>query len=175
MILHVSKPYQYSNKASLTPPHLEPPPCLQGGGYNTGKYMGNSNSIKAHIVPFAGIRQKSGGTRYLCEGKRFSPELAMGKYFDRDTKVAYVEQINTGKMTVTEAVNELGCSRSAIYSWIKKLSEDGEHGLPGSGHMKPDLEYQRQLEKENRQLKNEITFLKKAAAYFAGDQRKGTR
>ena len=67
MILHVSKPYQYSNKASLTPPHLEPPPCLQGGGYNTGKYMGNSNSIKAHIVPFAGIRQKSGGTRYLCE------------------------------------------------------------------------------------------------------------
>jgi transposase-like protein len=37
------------------------------------------------------------------------------------------------------------------------------------------LEYQRQLEKENRQLKNEITFLKKAAAYFAGDQRKGTR
>jgi ACT domain-containing protein len=40
----------------------------------------------------------------------------MAKYFDRDTKVAYVEQINTGKMTVTEAVNELGCSRSAIYS-----------------------------------------------------------
>jgi transposase len=99
----------------------------------------------------------------------------MGKYFDRDTKVAYVEQINNGKMTVTEAVNELGCSRSAIYSWIKKLSEDGEHGLPGNGHMKPDLEYQRQLEKENRQLKNEITFLKKAATYFAGDQRKGTR
>lgn len=99
----------------------------------------------------------------------------MAKYFDRDTKEAYVEQINTGKMTVTEAVNELGCSRSAIYSWIKKLSEDREHGLPGSGHMKPDLKYQRQLERENRQLTNEIEFLKKAAAYFAGDQRKSTR
>jgi transposase len=99
----------------------------------------------------------------------------MANYFDRDTKVAYVEQINSGKLTVTEAVRELGCSRSAIYSWIRKLSEDGENGLPGSGHMKPDMEYQRQLEKENRQLKNEIEFLKKAAAYFAGDQRKGTR
>ena len=99
----------------------------------------------------------------------------MANYFDRDTKVAYVEQINSGKLTVTKAVRELGCSRSAIYSWMKKLSEDGENGLPGSGHMKPDMEYQRQLEKENRQLKNEIEFLKKAAAYFAGDQRKGTR
>lgn len=99
----------------------------------------------------------------------------MAKYFDRDTKLAYVEQINSGNLTVTEAVNELGCSRSTIYSWMKKLSEDGEHGLPGCGYTKPDAAYQRQLEKENRQLKNEVEFLKKAAAYFAGDQRKGTR
>ena len=99
----------------------------------------------------------------------------MAKYFDRDTKVAYVEQINSGKMTVTEVVNELGCSRSTIYSWMRKLADDGDNGLPGSGHMKPDLEYQRNLERENRQLKNEVEFLKKAAAYFAGDQRKGTR
>ena len=99
----------------------------------------------------------------------------MAKYIDRDTKVAYVEQINSGEMTVTEVVNELGCSRSAIYSWMRKLADDGEHGLPGSGHMKPGLEYQRNLERENRQLKNEVEFLKKAAAYFAGDQRKGAR
>jgi len=31
--------------------------------------------------------------------------VKMAKYFDRDMKVAYVEQINTGKMTVTEAAN----------------------------------------------------------------------
>ena len=68
----------------------------------------------------------------------------MARYFGRDTKVAYVEQINSGKLTVTEAVNELGCFRSAIYSWIKSLSEDNEHGLPGSGNMKPDMAYQRQ-------------------------------
>jgi len=107
--------------------------------------------------------------------ERPSGGVDMANYYDRDTKVAYVEQINSGKLTVTEAVKELGCSRSAIYSWMRKLSEDGENGLPGSGHMKPDMAYQRQLEKENRQLKNEVEFLKKAAAYFAGDQRKGAR
>jgi hypothetical protein len=32
----------------------------------------------------------------------------MAKNFDRHTKLAYVEQINSGKMTVTEAINELG-------------------------------------------------------------------
>jgi transposase len=96
----------------------------------------------------------------------------MANYYDRDTKVAYAEQINSGKLTVTEAVKELGCSRSAIYSWIKKLSEDGEHSLPGSGHMKPDMAYQKQLEKENRQLKNEIEFLKKQQRTLPGTRGK---
>ena len=64
----------------------------------------------------------------------------MAKYFDRDIKIAYVEQINSGKMTVTEVVNKLGCSRATIYLWIRKMSEDGENGLPGSGRMKPDME-----------------------------------
>ena len=65
--------------------------------------------------------------------------------------------------------------KSTIYIWLKKYSEDGENAFPGSGHMRPDLEYVRRLERENRQLRNENEFLKKAAAYFAGDQRKSTR
>ena len=74
----------------------------------------------------------------------------MAKYYDRETKLAYVEQITSGKMTATQAMRELGCSRSAIYSWIKKFTEDGDHAFPGSGKMKPDDAYTRNLEKENR-------------------------
>ena len=99
----------------------------------------------------------------------------MAQICDRDTKIAYVEQIKSGKMTVMEVVKELVCSKTTVSYWIRQLEKDSEHGLPGSGGMKPDLEYQRRLEKENRQLKNEVEFLKKAAAYFAGDQRKGTQ
>jgi transposase len=58
---------------------------------------------------------------------------------------------------------------------VSKFTEDPEHALPGSGRMKPDEQYVRNLEKENRELKNEVEFLKKAAAYFAVDQRKSTR
>jgi transposase len=101
--------------------------------------------------------------------------MASVKYYDRETKLAYVEQIVSGRMTVAEVVRELGCSRSAIYSWLKKFSADGVVAFPGSGKMKEEDEYIRKLERENRQLKNEVEFLKKAAAYFAEDQKKGTR
>ncbi|SRR5690554_356394 len=101
--------------------------------------------------------------------------MAVAKYYDKETKLAYVEQIVSGKMTVTEVMRELGCSRSVIYAWVKKYSEDGVSAFPGRGKMKAEDEYIRKLEKENRQLKNEVEFLKKAAAYFAEDQKKSTR
>lgn len=40
----------------------------------------------------------------------------MANYYDQDPKVAYVEQINPGKLTVTEAAKNLSCSRSEICS-----------------------------------------------------------
>ncbi len=73
---------------------------------------------------------------------------------------------------MTEAVRDLGCSRSTIYSWMKKFSEDGEHALPGSGHMRPDLEHQKRLERENKQLKNEIESLKKQQRTLPGTRGK---
>lgn len=38
---------------------------------------------------------------------------------------------NSAKQAKESVTNLFGCSRSAIFSWMKKLSEDGEHGLPG--------------------------------------------
>ncbi|HZK01771.1 MAG TPA: hypothetical protein VFC96_02795 [Anaerovoracaceae bacterium] len=53
----------------------------------------------------------------------------MVKYYDRETKIVYVEQINAGKITVTETAKELGCSRPAIYSRMCKLSGDPQRRL----------------------------------------------
>ncbi len=99
----------------------------------------------------------------------------MARKYDRDTILAYVEEIRAGRMTVIAVAKELDCAKTTVYSWLRKLDEDGEHGLPGSGRMIPDTEYQNRLERENKQLRNEVEFLKRAAAYFAGDQKKGTR
>jgi transposase len=93
----------------------------------------------------------------------------MSKQYDRDAKIAYVEQIRAGKLTAIEAPRELGLHKSTIYIWLKKYSEDGEYAFPGSGHIRLDLEYAKRLERENRQLRNENEFLRKAVPYFAGD------
>lgn len=39
-------------------------------------FIGSMRFWLVHIIPLAGIRQNSGGTRYLCEGGAFPPELA---------------------------------------------------------------------------------------------------
>ena len=74
--------------------------------------------------------------------------VATAKRNDRDTKIAYVEQIRAGKLTAIEAARELGLHESTIYRWLKKYSEDGENAFPGSGRMRPDLEYVKTLERE---------------------------
>jgi hypothetical protein len=53
--------------------------------------MGNLNSTKVHIVLFNDIRQKSGGTRYFCEGGAlFPPSLLLAKVIFGDTGIKQV-------------------------------------------------------------------------------------
>jgi len=86
----------------------------------------------------------------------------MPKYYDRDTKVAYVQQIEEVKLTVSQAARDLGVAEATIYSWIKELRSDPTAGLLGIGHLKPDIGYQKKLEKENIELRKEVEFLRKS-------------
>jgi len=45
----------------------------------------------------------------------------MPKYYDRDTKVAYVQQIEEGKLKASQAARDLGVAEQTIYNWIKEL------------------------------------------------------
>ena len=53
-----------------------------------------------------------------------SPGVAIAKQYDRDTKIAYVEQIRTGKLREIKAARELGVYKSRIHIWRKKCSGD---------------------------------------------------
>lgn len=99
----------------------------------------------------------------------------MSKSIDRDTKLAYIQQITAGKMTATSVAKELGLHDSTVYSWLKKHREDPDNALPGSGKQKPEDADLRKLREENTRLKAEVEFLKKAAVYFAKDHGKSTR
>lgn len=90
----------------------------------------------------------------------------------RETKIAYVEQIL--KMTAMQVAKELKVDDSTVYEWVKKIKENATDAFPGSGKQTPEDAEIRKLINENKQLKDEIEFLKKVSAYFAKDHGKNT-
>jgi len=67
--------------------------------------------------------------------------------------------------------DELGVNVNTLASWKRQLMDDPVHAFPGNGKQKPDDAELTELRKEVASLKREISFLKKAAAYFASDEK----
>ena len=101
----------------------------------------------------------------------------MGKKtsISRETKVAYVKQIIEGQMTRISVAKEVGVDPSSVGYWLKQYQKDDTRALPGSGNATSIEAELKKSQRENEQLKLEVEFLKKAAAYFAKDHTKSTR
>ena len=72
---------------------------------------------------------------------------------------------------VARIAAELGVNENTLHGWIKRSREKPDTPFPGSGKLSGEDERLRKLERENRALKEENEILKKAATYFAKNQR----
>jgi transposase len=71
--------------------------------------------------------------------------------------------------TIVEVARELGINESTLGFWVKAYRKKlGGKPIPDEV---PDDERIRELERRNRELEMEVTFLRKAAAYFAKEHR----
>ena len=73
-----------------------------------------------------------------------------------------------------KVADELGISAQQIYNrkrQFTRLSEKQFNTLKGVDYSKEETEEVRKLRRENKKLKDEVDFLKKAAAYFANGQK----
>ena len=95
----------------------------------------------------------------------------MKKQYSTEFKIQTVKRLEKTEEPLSNVARELGISPSTIHGWVKKYKESLEAPFPGSGHLKPEDERLRKLEKEIRNLKEENEILKKAAAYFAKNQK----
>lgn len=66
---------------------------------------------------------------------------------------------------------EIGVHYTTIRDWVRYYKADGENAFPGSGNLKPEDEEIRRLRRQLADLKEENEILKKAAAYFAKNQK----
>jgi len=95
--------------------------------------------------------------------------------FTREFKLEAVGRLREGDRTIAEVARELGIGAGILGRWKSQYESEADEAFPGKGRLKASDERLRKLEKENRDLRQENAFLKKTAAYFARDDRGGSR
>ena len=95
----------------------------------------------------------------------------MSKKFDPAYKLEVCKSIDSGHATVAEMSRETGISENTLYIWMKRYRENRDKPFVGSGRVLPENEEMVRLRREVKDLREENEILKKAAAYFAKNQR----
>ena len=93
------------------------------------------------------------------------------KHHDRNYKIEVVRRVKEQGQKVPELAKELGIHENTIYKWMREFKMDKANAFPGSGKLKPEDEELRRLRRENADLREENEILKKAATYFAKNQK----
>jgi transposase len=91
--------------------------------------------------------------------------------FDAQFKHDALRLVQENNRKISDIARDLGIRPELLYRWKSEQSADPEHAFPGKGHMKPDEEYVRRLERELAQARAERDILKKALAYFSKNER----
>jgi transposase len=97
--------------------------------------------------------------------------MGQRKKFDKAFKEQVVLRILAEESTVADAAKELDVHYTTVRDWVKFYKRDGDSSFPGSGHLKAEDDEIRKLRKQLADLKEENDILKKAAAYFAKNQK----
>ena len=91
--------------------------------------------------------------------RKFSPE------FKEEAAKMVVET----SQTVAHVARELNVNETTLGNWVKEYRET--HAGDEPALLVSERARLRELERENRELKMEVEFLSKAAAYFASEYR----
>jgi transposase len=91
-----------------------------------------------------------------------------GRNYTREFKLSAVQLVNHQGYSVPDAAKSLGIDPGNVRNWIKQLGKEAGHAPSGEGAVQAEL---RRLRKENARLLMEREILKKAAAFFAREQR----
>jgi transposase len=93
--------------------------------------------------------------------------------YSKEFKLEAIRMYQNGERSTHEVERELGITKGLLWKWKESLekSTKKEEVFPGNGRM-PDTEaHIQQLERENRQLRQDKDILKKVLEMFSTDGR----
>ncbi len=93
------------------------------------------------------------------------------KRYTEEFKIQAVKHITENGYSVSDVGRRLGVTTKSLYSWLERYGDNRETYQQESASQ---AEIKR-LQKELKRVTQERDILKEAAAYFAGESKKGTR
>jgi transposase len=96
----------------------------------------------------------------------------MARQHSAEFKREAVRQVTELGKGITDVARTLELSRTLLYNWIRA---EAKAAAPPQRPGKPGESEVARLKRENADLREENSFLKKAAAYFAKERPRGTR
>jgi transposase-like protein len=92
-----------------------------------------------------------------------------GKSYSPEFKEQAVKKVVENSLPIAQVARELGINDTTLGFWVKDYRK--KHAADPLPADMPDHDRIAELERRNRELEMENAFLKKAAAYFAREQR----
>lgn len=93
------------------------------------------------------------------------------KTFDPSLKLEVVRMIKEQGQSVQNVSESMGIGQTAIRRWLTQYGAE-RSGQPGIGKpLTAEQQRIRQLEFENQQLRQDVSILKKASAFFAREMK----
>jgi len=77
-------------------------------------------------------------------------------------KMSKVKRVETSNLPIARVAVELGINKSTLHGWIKRYRKKEDNPFPSSGKLSTDDAQLKKLEKENRELREELEILEKA-------------
>ena len=87
--------------------------------------------------------------------------------YTREFKLEAVRLLETSGRSASQIEREMGIGSGCLGRWKRQFAKEGEHAFPGHGRQTPEQEQLRQLERENKILRQQRDILRKAVAIFS--------
>ena len=91
--------------------------------------------------------------------------------YGKEVKEQAVLRIVNGQSTITKTAEDLDVHYTTVRDWVRQYRQKKEESFPGSGNLSASDAEIAKIMKEYKALKEENEFLKKAAAFFAKNQK----